>query len=653
MRKVLGCIRRADQDFNMIAPGDHVAVGVSGGKDSLVLLRALSLYRLFSKKDFTMEALLLTMGFEPFDTAPVEAFCAEISVPLTIKKTDIGSIIFEQRNERNPCALCAKMRRGALNDIAVAHGANKLALGHNREDVLETFIMSLFYEGRLNTFHPVTYLSKSGLTVIRPMVYFPEMDAIGTARKYALPVIHNPCPANGRTARQEAKDLIRTLTKTHRNLPALMLSALHNKEQYGLWDKKIVGGEKWLDFPCGPMRDMLGAAEGAVRFHMPGHKGVLSVHDMTELTSTDDLYAPNRGIRDAERLAAKSCGAGGTIMLTGGGTAGVMAMILASVPPGGKLILSRNAHHAAISACIFGGINAVFVQDTLSGIAEHPDAAAVLVTRPDYFGICVNIAQIAEKAREHGVSLLVDEAHGAHFPWWDTPESAGRYADAWVQSAHKTLPALTGAAWLHSISPDTSRMRRFLRMVQTSSPPFPILESLDTARAYMDERGREALRLLVERLRELRIKLTSLPGIRVLPSDDPTRLVISALGRGLTGFETETYLREKRIDVEMADDRCIVCICTVMDRRCDLDTLYRVLSRLPFGEPLQDVPKQHPPPGERALPLREAALAAHLTVPLEQSTGLVCGVSAGLYPPGIPLLLPGERITGELIRYFS
>lgn len=241
MKTVLGCIRRADQDFAMIHPGDRVAVGVSGGKDSLLLLKALSLYRLFSKKDFALEAFLLTMGFSPFDTSGVEALCKEINVPLTIKHTDIGAIVFDVRNEKNPCSLCAKMRRGALNKLAKEHGCNKLALGHHREDVLETFIMSLFYEGRLHTFHPVTYLSRMDLTVIRPMVYLPEKHIIHMARTLALPVIVNPCPANGHTARQEAKDLLLELTKKHKNLKTLMLSALQNTDQYGLWDQKVVG----------------------------------------------------------------------------------------------------------------------------------------------------------------------------------------------------------------------------------------------------------------------------------------------------------------------------------------------------------------------------------------------------------------------------
>ncbi len=153
-------------------------------------------------------------------------------------------------------------------------------------------------------------------------------------------------------------------------------------------------------------------------------------------------------------------------------------MLLSLVAPGETLILPRNVHHAAISACIWGDFRAEFAGDPMAAINEHPDARAVLITRPDYYGRCPDILPLIEKAHARGILVLVDEAHGAHFPWWDAPKSCGALgADAWVQSAHKTLPALTGAAWLHlADSLDADRARRFLRMVLTSSPPFPILD---------------------------------------------------------------------------------------------------------------------------------------------------------------------------------
>lgn len=242
MKTILGCIRKADADFDMIAPGDQIAVGVSGGKDSLLLLYALSLYRRFSGKDFTLRAITLRLGLEPFDVTPIARLCETIDVPYTVVDTEIAHVIFDIRKETNPCALCAKMRRGALHDAAIEAGCSKVALGHQREDAIETLLMSLIFEGRLHTFHPNTYLSRKQITVIRPMIYAPEKHVIHVAKKLELPVVKNPCPADGHTRREEIKELIKTLSKTYPQLKDYMLSALQNKEQYGLWDRKQVGG---------------------------------------------------------------------------------------------------------------------------------------------------------------------------------------------------------------------------------------------------------------------------------------------------------------------------------------------------------------------------------------------------------------------------
>lgn len=244
MKTVLGCIRKADTDFGMIEPGDRIAVGVSGGKDSLLLLYALSLYRKFSGKDFTLQAITLKLGLEPFDVTPIAALCGQIDVPYTVLDTQIYDVIFNIRKETNPCALCAKMRRGALNDAAKAAGCNKVALGHHRDDAIETLLMSLIFEGRLHTFHPNTYLSRKDITVIRPMVYVPEKHVIHMVKKLELPVVHNPCPADGNSKREEIKELIRTLSKTYPHLKDYMLSALQNTDQYGLWDIKQAGKPK-------------------------------------------------------------------------------------------------------------------------------------------------------------------------------------------------------------------------------------------------------------------------------------------------------------------------------------------------------------------------------------------------------------------------
>jgi tRNA 2-thiocytidine biosynthesis protein TtcA len=239
MRMILGCIRRADEQFGMIQEGDHVAVGLSGGKDSLVLTYALGLYRKFCKHKFTLEAITLGMGYEGFDHESLARFCESIDVPFTYKLTDIKEVVFDIRKESNPCALCAKLRRGALNSLAHEHGCNKVALGHHREDVLETFLMSLFFESRMHVFAPLTYLERSDVTVIRPMIYAPEAEVIKTARRLQLPVTHNPCPANGKTKRQDMKELLRSFNDIVPDHDAAnrMISAMSNIEQYRLWDK--------------------------------------------------------------------------------------------------------------------------------------------------------------------------------------------------------------------------------------------------------------------------------------------------------------------------------------------------------------------------------------------------------------------------------
>lgn len=237
MKKVLGCIRRACEDFHLIEDGDIVAVGVSGGKDSLLLLYALSLYRKFAPQRFELKGLTLTMGLEPFDTSKVAALCKKLGVEYIVRPTEIGRIIFEERHEKNPCSLCAKMRRGALNDLAKECGCNKVALGHHRDDALETLLLCLLHEGRIHTFHPKSYLSKADLTVIRPMVYLPEKHIIHVAREMQLPIIPSPCPANGATEREEMKYLLDSLCKLYPNAREMMLSALQNEAQYGLWNK--------------------------------------------------------------------------------------------------------------------------------------------------------------------------------------------------------------------------------------------------------------------------------------------------------------------------------------------------------------------------------------------------------------------------------
>jgi len=236
MKQVLGCIRRADHDFSMIAPGDKVAVGVSGGKDSLLLLHALALYRKFAPNPFELTAITVSMGLEPFDLSGVRAMCDALEVPYVVKETEIFDIVFNRRKEKNPCALCAKMRKGCLADTCVELGINKLALGHHRDDALETLMLSMFFEGRMHTFHPVTRFERTGITQIRPMVYLSEKKAIAAVRKLDLPVVKSPCPVNGATRREDMKIILDDICKKIPKAREQMLSALMNHEKYALWE---------------------------------------------------------------------------------------------------------------------------------------------------------------------------------------------------------------------------------------------------------------------------------------------------------------------------------------------------------------------------------------------------------------------------------
>ena len=226
MQKMMGLMRRCIDDYHMIEDGDRVAVGVSGGKDSLTLLYTLAALRRYYPKRFALEALSIDMGLGGMDFSPVERLCEELDVSYTIRRTEIGPIIFDIRKEKNPCSMCAKMRRGALNDLMNERGLNKIALGHHYDDAVETFLMSLLYEGRISCFEPVTYLSRTGVTQIRPMLYVGDKSVAHFAERMALPVVHNVCPADKHTKRQEAKELIAALQVQYPDLKTKIFGSM-------------------------------------------------------------------------------------------------------------------------------------------------------------------------------------------------------------------------------------------------------------------------------------------------------------------------------------------------------------------------------------------------------------------------------------------
>lgn len=238
MQKLLSLTRKAISDYHMIEDGDRIAVGLSGGKDSISLLAILAAYRKFAPEKFDLVAINIDLGFADTDKDEVKAtkeYCESIGVEFVVEHTEIFDIILA-RGEKSPCSLCSKMRRGALNSVAKAHGCNKLALGHHADDILETFFLSLIYEGRISTFMPVSHMDRSNITLIRPFIYVEEKYLSGLARRYDLPIIHNPCPMDKNTKREDVKHLVASLDEKY-GCKQRFLTALFHPERNNLWDK--------------------------------------------------------------------------------------------------------------------------------------------------------------------------------------------------------------------------------------------------------------------------------------------------------------------------------------------------------------------------------------------------------------------------------
>ena len=237
LQQLLSYTRKAVDDYQMILPEDKIAIGISGGKDSLALLYALKHLQRFYPNPFELTAIMVHLGFQEFKTERIQALCEELNVSLHIVKTDIGNIIFKERKEQSPCSLCAKMRKGALNAKAKELGCNKVAYAHHKDDIVETMLLSLIYEGRFYSFAPVTYLDRMDLTVIRPMMYVAEADVIGFQTRYPLPVEKTPCPADGVPRREYVKKLLRQLNSENPGVKDRMFTAIVNGNISG-WTKQ-------------------------------------------------------------------------------------------------------------------------------------------------------------------------------------------------------------------------------------------------------------------------------------------------------------------------------------------------------------------------------------------------------------------------------
>ena len=226
MQQIIGRLRKAIDDYDMIEHGEKVTVALSGGKDSALLLKGMAKLSEFHPKNFSVCAVYIDLGFGNTDIDAIKRLCDDTKVELCIKRTEIGKIIFEHRREKNPCALCAKMRRGAIHNAALEMGSHKIALGHHMDDAVETFMMNLMYESRIGCFQPVTYLSRKDVTVIRPMIYMNEREIKGAVKRLNIPVMKSPCPVDGTTKRENTKQLLKELSREHPHIRQSIFGAM-------------------------------------------------------------------------------------------------------------------------------------------------------------------------------------------------------------------------------------------------------------------------------------------------------------------------------------------------------------------------------------------------------------------------------------------
>ena len=236
MKKLLSKTVKAIHELNLIEKGDKVAVGLSGGKDSLLLLKLLAEYKKYNDSDFELIAITINQGKRGTDFSTLKQFCDKLNVPFVVEESDIFEIVFDLRKEKNPCSLCSKMRRGALCNKAKELGFNKVALGHHANDLVETLLLSMMYEGRLSTFSPKTELTKTGITVIRPMVYLTEGEVVSATVNF--PIFKNPCPANKNTKREDAKNLVKQLSNGDKLIEQNLINSIIHPERYNLWNIK-------------------------------------------------------------------------------------------------------------------------------------------------------------------------------------------------------------------------------------------------------------------------------------------------------------------------------------------------------------------------------------------------------------------------------
>ena len=441
------------------------------------------------------------------------------------------------------------------------------------------------------------------------------------------------------------------------------------------------------------------AASGALAFHTPGHKQGLGAHPLLRTLVTeeglraevsladelDDLHRPEGCIKEAQQLAARLWGADEAFFMVNGTTEAIHAMLMSSLSPGDEIIMPRNAHRSAIGGLVLSGARPVYVlpeQDEVLGIAhgvtaekvrralaEHPAVKAVFAVYPTYYGVASDLCEIAEAAHEKGVPLLVDEAHGAHLCFSEElpPDALSCGADLVAQSTHKLLGAMTQASMLFrkGARVPAERVRRTMSLLTTTSPNYLLMASLDIARLQMEEEGSALVARAVRLSEELRKVVNTLPGLWCFGAErmgrpgaaalDVTKLTVNVSGIGMSGEEAMRILREKNIQAELADARNVLFIISIADTERETARLFEALQSLSSeheGNSAASVLSVSVPPNlTTALSPRETFYAAREFVPLMQATGRIAAEEITFYPPGIPVIIPGERITKEAVGY--
>jgi arginine decarboxylase len=448
------------------------------------------------------------------------------------------------------------------------------------------------------------------------------------------------------------------------------------------------------------------AASGIYGFHTPGHKsGRFAAPELTDLvgksglaldlpamTATDNTFHPTGCVRDAQQLAAELFGAGDTFYLTAGSTLGVATSLLASVPPGGTVAMPRNIHRSVVAGLVLSGAFPRFVphdvlpdcgalgvtsESVAAALDASPKPSAMLVTRPSYYGLARELTQIADVCHERGVPLIVDEAHGGHMRFLPdgAPKSAlASGADLAVQSCHKTLGSLVGSAQLHVgrnslVSPE--RVQHALNFLQTTSPNYLLLASLDVMRRWLWREGETLFAKAVDDANQLESAIDAMPGLKVFRAStdtrladhrqDPLRLVVNVTGSGWSGYEVERHLRTQfQVEDEMSDWFNVVYVLSPHDDPAAKTRLLEGLrsvskapksgARLPrLTGNADEAHMLQPPIPPLAMAPRDAALAEQIVLDLKSATGRTCAEMVMFYPPGIPLLMPGEVVSRETI----